>query len=789
MNKFLKVSTLALLFIAVSPIYAQRSNCGVSQVANTIVQANGSLLTIHGMGNEAISYLETENGYTVLLNKVNGNYEYAGLDASGNLVLSGVIASDLGEKQLQKTINLTPHLRYSHAQRSMLTQYFEEETRVMQDLGKAGANVFSSQGDRKVLVLMVQYPDLPATIPIENFQMLMNQPNNAGTGSFRDYYLQASKNRLRLTSDIYGWFTADSGYKYYGKTSSPSYSQATRKLLLGAINDADSVVDFAQYDSDSDGYVDAVILIHSGQGAEEASAPNAGNYIHSFRSTLSSTQTPTKDGKKFSAYCMFPEKLYNGGNYTIVGIGVIAHEFGHIIDLPDLYATGYSNAGAGNFTIMAAGTWLNNQKTPCMMDAFSRAAMGWGEPTVITEIGNYTIPYSIVDSNFAFRINTKMANEYFLLENRQNKGFDKYVPAKGLAVWHINSNKAGRLSQTGNNVNNDTSDLGVHLLQADGLRELERNVNNGNNGDLFPGTSNKKNLTPFTTPSTNLHKSYAATNIYITNITMNPDSSITFRFSSQPAAAFATDRIAGCVPFSVALTNNSTAASAFKWNFGNGQMDSTTLNPTASFTQPGSYAIKLNVYDSLGNLSDSSTMNIEAYPSPEASYKNIQNGNKLTLTNTSTGAVSVQWQYYIGATSYSSSSNILTDLIIPDTGKFVYKIIAFNNYGCADTAYGETHAFAVGLKENNESLGALNAYPNPFSESFRIQLQLAKATEIRFACMDILGNVITETVSEKYAAGNQTILFENVKQLGAGIYFLKVYTGSESKTIRLIKTE
>lgn len=768
-------------------VLAQRSDCGVNPQPNTIEQADGSKLTLHPLGTESVNYLETSGGYTVLFNQQTGNYEYAIADAQGNLSLSGRVASDQTEKNLQKMSDLTPHLRYSREQVSVMRQYFNQQHAIEQELGKAGPNVFPSTGDRKVLVLMVQYPDLLATIPTSNFEMLLNQDNHT-TGSMRDYYRQTTKNRLRLTCDVYGWFTSDSGYKYYGKLSSPSYGTATRKLLLGAINDADSVVNYADYDSDSDGYVDAVILIHSGIGAEEQSAPNYGNYIHSFRSTLSSSQTPIKDGKKFSAYCMFPEKLYNGGNPIIVGIGVISHEFGHILDLPDLYSTQYNNSGCGNYTIMAAGTWLNYQKTPSLLDAWSRYAMNWGTTETITQIGTYTIPKAVADSNFAFRINTKKANEFFLLENRQNKGFDKFVPAKGLAIWHINTNRAGRLSQLGNNVNNDTSMLGVQLLQADGLREMERNINNGNSGDLFPGTTNNRALTPFTKPSSNYQSTYLSTNIYITNITLNTDSSISFKFSSQPAAAFTSSQISGCAPMTVSLTNNSMSATTFKWNFGNGTFSTTEQNPVIQYSNPGVYTITLTVYDSAGTPSDSFSSAIQVYESPVAAFSTVQVGNKLTATNTSTGTSFIQWQYNIGNTSYTSSANSLTDIVVPDSGLFRYKLIAFNNYGCADTAYGETLAFPTGLEKESAEMSDIELYPNPTQGVLKVSVALSKPVSIGFEWFNLIGEKVGTEPAQSYTAGRQTMLLQGLQEREPGVYFMRMHAGNEHKTFRVIKT-
>ena len=132
------------------------------------------------------------------------------------------------------------------------------------------------------MVLLIEYPDLRATIAKSDFTLMFNQPNYGGTGSFNDYYMKASYGKLNLSVDVYGWYMAQNGYKYYGNTSSSNYGYTLQQLLQRAVFCADSAgVDFSQYDSDNDGYVDAVMVLHAGIGAEEASAPNSGDYIWS----------------------------------------------------------------------------------------------------------------------------------------------------------------------------------------------------------------------------------------------------------------------------------------------------------------------------------------------------------------------------------------------------------------------------------------------------------------------------------------------------------------------------
>jgi hypothetical protein len=173
----------AICTISISA-FAQRSNCSVSPEENTITQTDGSKLTLRGLGNEAINYLETVDGFTVLRNK-DGAFEYATTDNQGNLVPSGVLASNSNMAKLA----FEQHLRYSTIQQQLLVEIHNQLIEKSGSLGKAGPYPFPPKGVRKVPVILVEYPDLRATINKEQFELLFNQVNYNGTVSFIDFYL------------------------------------------------------------------------------------------------------------------------------------------------------------------------------------------------------------------------------------------------------------------------------------------------------------------------------------------------------------------------------------------------------------------------------------------------------------------------------------------------------------------------------------------------------------------------------------------------------------------------
>jgi hypothetical protein len=85
-----------------------------------------------------------------------------------------------------------------------------------------------------------------------------------------------------------------------------------------------------------------------------------------------------------------------------------------------------------------------------------------------------------------------VGQEYFLLENRQQTGFDADLPAAGLLIWHVDESKE---------TNEDENHYLVALMQADGSRDLENDVNRGDGGDPYPGWMSNTAFTASSTPA------------------------------------------------------------------------------------------------------------------------------------------------------------------------------------------------------------------------------------------------------------------------------------------------
>ena len=502
------LTTFALLFfVFMSETKAQISvsDCPASPYAIEITQPDGTKISIIGKGSMKNSWTETLDGYSIVKNK-DGVYEYAQKD-NNRLIPSGFLVQE-DKKNVDKQNFLDKQAKHL---RLTITA---EELSSARITGTSASNdseinlAFPTQGTHKVLVLLIDYPDLEGTHTVAEFENFMNQEDYDSTGSFRDYYLKVSDNKLDVNADVVGWYRADSSYVYYGKKN--GYDR-TKGLVREAVDAAEAAgIDFSIYDNDKDGSIDGIILVHAGQGAEEGSQED---YIWSHRGALGSEYGTIYDGIVINDYMVNPERrVYsNNGSGGMVGIGVFCHEFGHGLNLPDLYDIDYSSAGIGSWGLMAGGTWLGDEKVPGFMSAWSRVTLGWIIPEKISN-GSYSLAASTT-STAVYKVNTAIPGEYFLLENRQKSGQDTFLKGSGLAIWHIDGNQ--RVSDNSDNANEDHRL--VDLEQADGLGHLYSEEGAADDGDLFPGSSENTSFTDATSPNSKTYN-LAASGIEITGI-------------------------------------------------------------------------------------------------------------------------------------------------------------------------------------------------------------------------------------------------------------------------------
>jgi immune inhibitor A len=373
-------------------------------------------------------------------------------------------------------------------------------------------------GSWRALVILVQFTDKTNTVAAGYFDNLIF---GTSTGTVRDYYGEISYGTLDIVTvnmpSSIGWILAPQTYSYYvnDQNGFGDYPQNAQKLVEDVVTAADSIVDFSQYDNDLDGYVDALFIVHTGQGAE-FTGDNHDIWSHAW--VTSSPQL--HDGVYVYRYSMEPEYWETSGDMTC---GVFTHELGHAaFGLPDLYDRDYSSEGLGDWSLMAGGSWngpTHRGNYPAFPDAWSHFQMGYVSPTnVVTPLFDQSIN-NAESAPEAYRLwtNGGIGNQYFLVQNRQLTGYDAYLPNSGLLIFHVDEAVSTDNDREWYPGYTSYGHYLVALEQADGLYDLENGNNRGNTGDPYPGSTLNYNFSSITTPNSNSY-SGTSTNVSVKNI-------------------------------------------------------------------------------------------------------------------------------------------------------------------------------------------------------------------------------------------------------------------------------
>jgi M6 family metalloprotease-like protein len=604
-----------------------------------IIQPDGTDLTIMKYGDEVINYTRTTDGYTLLPDEA-GVYYYAMLDDNGDLVISSYKAKKPGkrtkdeEKFLKK---IQKFLEYSEKQKKEKKDKWKSDKSKTKDLASAQFgpidDAFPSTGNRNMLVILSNFSDRSFVLSNSNFNSIMN----VGGSSFKAFYQDNSYSALNVTTTVVG--------PYNINMTMQAADNNTRDYIARCVDAANNDgVDFSQFDNDNDGTMDALYVIHAGYG-EEAGAPSYTIWSHSW--DLGS-YARTYDGVYIFSYATSPE-LRGASGSTITSIGVICHEFGHNLGVPDYYDTDGSGSGGsawdlGKWDVMAGGSWNNSGDTPAQHCMYSKWKLGWTTPTVISSSASLTLR-NTQDYSESYRVNTTTSNEFFILENRQQTGWDAYLPGHGMLIFHIDGNFVDGLGS--NTVNANPSHQGVDVEEADNVRSSATY-----SADPFPGTNNETSFTDSTTPNS---KSWAGanTNKPVTNIS-EASGVISFDFMSG-----------GTSQDPYEPNDNSSQAYGpidSGTNYPNGDISSSSDEDWFHFTIQDTGTITVSVNHESGE-------DLDWYL-----YKSTDTSNYVargyTVNNPETGSYEADWigKYYVRVVGYNGSTSTFTlSVTYPDT--------------------------------------------------------------------------------------------------------------------------
>jgi M6 family metalloprotease-like protein len=340
-------------------------------------------------------------------------------------------------------------------------------------------------GRLRVLFLRVDFPDHPSLRPWSDIQ---NPARSGLVDRLVDFYDEVSSRRFHIDPSV-------SKRIYTLPRPRAEYAGRTVRLVTDALARATAPGPNGEREWIGRARPQGVVVLFAGAGAESESMGSA---------TASPWSATSRDHRFDAAGVPIDRAVVVGEDppAPLSPVGVLAHEFGHLLDLPELYAPGRAHEGIGVWGLMGQGTWLGHGDSPPHPCAWSKLRLGWVDAIEIDRDRRVELP-AVERAALVVKIlavGPSAPWEYFLIENRRAIGSDRRLPGEGLLVWHVDESRLGfRRSQ-------DVSDhKRVDLLTADTWPShldlgTTRGGNRGDAGD--PWKDRSEGPGPETVPST-----------------------------------------------------------------------------------------------------------------------------------------------------------------------------------------------------------------------------------------------------------------------------------------------
>jgi M6 family metalloprotease-like protein len=363
-----------------------------------------------------------------------------------------------------------------------------------------------------VIVLPALFSDSPEPhVSSELLQrILFDGPWEGGT--FVDFFREASRGRVSPGGAVAPWVRTDvTLLEAAGSVEGHGWIGARRNdYVIQAVRLADPFVDYTQYDNDGpdgvpnsgddDGFIDALVVEFL-EVAGSCGGPGIWPHFSSVREggeSGAATADIGVDGTPIRAYTYLTQSATDCTGVEPQGPNVIAHEYGHRLGLPDWYQAVEGiepwkrHWNVGCFGLMGAGSWgcgsgvkLDNFG-PVHPTAYSKIVLGWMETEVVTEVfeQEYVLEPAQTTGR-ALEIPLDASGEETLyVEYRPRIGFDHWLPAGGVLVYHWDEDPGARDVPAGL-----PPAKKLHVIEADGdhaLRKVEaEGGNRGEETDVF----------------------------------------------------------------------------------------------------------------------------------------------------------------------------------------------------------------------------------------------------------------------------------------------------------------
>ena len=277
----------------------------------------------------------------------------------------------------------------------------------------------------------------------DNWTLIKNIYNknesNGEDNSFKNYIKIISEGNLEVNNYFPQESSDEKSVATYTLNNNASYYQNSDLIIqevINAINDSkiSYSLDSNNLSNMNSGFIDNLTIIVQG-------SPDDSNAIASHKAEYSGTETI--NGLRVSNYNIIPSSYVVTDDATMgarQAQSIIAHEFLHVLGLPDLYRKTDSGEPVGMWDIMGKSSFYLQYPL-----SYLRLKQGWITSNTITKSGSYTLTaVSEKGGNKLFEIKTPLSNsESIFLEYRKKNNstyaLDHGIPSSGLLMYRVDN--------------------------------------------------------------------------------------------------------------------------------------------------------------------------------------------------------------------------------------------------------------------------------------------------------------------------------------------------------------